>query len=354
MNFAKRLLLSGVIGWGVTMGSLACSGGQPAPSPEPVVSPTLIVASPTPEEQDVVTVKYPSLYLSANSATVLLDKVKGGFQIYTLPDLTPRWSADSYENIVDVILSPSGNQAALWTTADNALELLGREPEQSYALPYRRARIQGLTLADSGDRMVLLAAPDTGQAQSRLEIWSLPPGDKPVAAIELPVANSGRVLANGEFSRFAVRFGNDKFTAVYDWAKQDEPLTLLWQETDPNHSPTDLALYHDWVWAVQDEGPLGWFGTDEPVQLPGNLRDRLRFSPTGSHLLVYRVEKSIDVTTAEVLFRLFDLNSLHQTKQVSHVINNHNNAVFGLSADLELFELRATRAATLEFRELGW
>jgi hypothetical protein len=115
-----------------------------------------------------------------------------------------------------------------------------------------------------------------------------------------------------------------------------------------------LTLYQDWVWAVQDEGPLGWLGANEPVQLPGNLRDRLRFSPTGSHLLVYRVEKNVDVTTAEVLFRLFDLNSLTEIKRVSHVIENSHTAIFGLSNELELFEVRATREATLEFKELGW
>ena len=333
--------------------TLAC-GNQPGPSPEITASPTFIVASPTLEEQDVATVKYPSLYLSANSATVLLDTVRGGFQIYALPDLTPRFREDSYENIVDVILSPSGDSVAVWTTEDNGLRLLGSEPAQSYSLPYRRPRIQGLTLADSGDKMIVLTAQESEQAGSSLEIWSLPPGDKPLAAIEVPAAHGGRVLANGGFSRFAVRFGNDKFTAVYDWTEPAETLSLLWQETDPNHSPTDLTLYQDWVWAVQDEGPLGWLGANEPVQLPGNLRDRLRFSPTGSHLLVYRVEKNVDVTTAEVLFRLFDLNSLTEIKRVSHVIENSHNAIFGLSNELELFEVRATREATLEFKELGW
>ena len=196
---------------------------------------------------------------------------------------------------------------------------------------------------------------DDAENDGALEIWSLPPGNAPLASIDVPISEfEGTVVANGPFSTFAVRLGNDQFTAVYTWAGASDEVSLLWEEVDPAQSPADLALYKDWVWAVQDEGLLGWYKTDPPIQLAGTLRDRLRFSPSGDYLLAYRVEENVDLMTANILFRLIDLTTQDQIKQTTHLVKDRINAHFILADDLSLFELRLTGEIRLEVKELGW
>jgi hypothetical protein len=105
---------------------------------------------------------------------------------------------------------------------------------------------------------------------------------------------------------------------------------------------------------VQANAIAGWHQEKPPVELPATLREHLIYSPTGSHLLMYRGEETINVTSQKMLFRLFDLTSLKEIKRATHVIQNYNNANFALTKDLSLLELRATRDGNLAVEELEW
>lgn len=302
----------------------------------------------------MTTVIYPTLQLSNNGAVAVLDRVDAGFQVYSVPALEQRFAEDSYENIFEVLLSPSGTRIGLWTT-DNSLLVIDAEGQTSYPLPHPRSNIRSLTIADSGNKLGLLRVESNGQGA--LEIWSLPPDDMPVAAIDLPVLDQALVTADNTFSTFMVQsrmsVGSKQFNAIYRLDSSDE-LSAVWQTDDPNLEPADTALYGDWVWLVQEDGLEGWRQGEGPHTLPGTLRDRVRFSPDGGHLLAYRVEQHVDVTSAKMLFRLFNLASLEEIKSVTHTVENNSTAHFVLADDLSLLELRATREAQLDIKTLSW
>lgn len=311
----------------------------------------------------MVKVIYPSLRLAANGSVALLENVNQGFKVYSLPNLDLRFSQESVENVVNVVLSSSGTSVGVHTTADELLVVTASQ-RHSYKLPISRDRIRGLTLSDAGDKVAILSINEAENSASNpkdngaLEIWSLPPGERPLASIQLPLFDSAVVSANGAFSIFAVRsttsVGNNQFMGVYKSVGTDGNLSPLW--TEPESSPTRsaVALYNDWVWAVQKDAIAGWHNDAPPVTLPGTLREHLIFSPTGSHLLAYRGEESMGVTSTKMLFRLFELSSLKQVKQVTHVIEDDANAHFVLSDSLALLELRATREGEIKRQELSW
>jgi len=78
------------------------------------------------------------------------------------------------------------------------------------------------------------------------------------------------------------------------------------------------------------------------------------FSRDGRHLLVYRVEEVIEVTSARILFRLIDLASLDEGRRTSHVVADRQGAQFALDADLDLVEVRVTRVGELKVETLDW
>lgn len=302
----------------------------------------------------MTTVIYPTLQLSNNGAVALLDRVDAGFQVYSVPDREQRFAENSYENIFEVLLSPSGTRIGLWTN-DNSLLVMDANGQTSYSLPYPRSNIRSLAVADSGDKVGLLRL--DGNGQGALEIWSLPPRDTPVAAIDLPLFDQAFITTDNTFSTFVVqtrmRVGSQQFNAIYRLDSSGD-LSAVWQTNDPNLEPADVALYGDWVWLVQADTLEGWRQGEGPHTLPGTLRDRVRLSPDGRHLLAYRVEQHVEVTSAKILFRLFDLASLEEIKSVTHTVENNSTAHFVLSADLSLLEVRATREAQLEIKALSW
>lgn len=310
----------------------------------------------------MVIVRHPTLTISANSATVLLDTVQAGFQVYdALPELKPRLGQDSYENIAQVILSSSGTAVGLWTT-NNELTVLTAGSSQTYPLPHPPAQIRALALADAGDKVAILLAfaastlKAPAERNGALEIWTLPVQAKPLATLEIPVLDRVQLAANGSLSKFFVHStastGSPQVTGIY--AGQGEEIVSLWSTTDPGQEPTDAALYGEWVWLTQADTLEGWRDITSPVQLSGTLRDRLQFSPDGNHLLAYRVEKNVSIISAEILFRLFDLNSLTEIRQITHTVEQPTEAHFVLSPELELLELRATQEAQVSIKELSW
>jgi hypothetical protein len=315
------------------------------------------------QEPNMVKVIYPSLRLVANGSTVLLDKVNQGFQVYSVPDLTLRLSKDSYQDIVSVVLSNSGQSVGVHTTA-NELVLLTSAQRNKYKLPRNREFIRSLAISDVGDRLAILAVDNSANASSNdqengvLEIWSLPLGDRPLAAIKLPVFDSAAVTANGAFSSFAVQstgsIGSQQFIGVYQYTQTTGTLSAKWTESGDSSKSIAVALYKDWVWAVQAKSLVGWHQNAAPIELPGTPREHLIYSPTGSHLLAYRGEESINLTSEKTLFRLFDLSLLKEVKQTTHVIEDRQNAQFVLSKDLSLIELRANRDGKIQMKELGW
>lgn len=318
---------------------------------------------PSSKAPNMVKVIYPRLRLVANGSIVLLDKVDQGFQVYSVPDLTLRFSNDSYQDIVSVLLSNSGQSVGVHTTT-NELLLLTSSQDTKYKLPRNREFIRSLAISDGGDKLAVLAVDNPANASNNvqengvLEIWSLPLGARPLASIKLPVLDSGALTANGAFSSFAVQstasVGNRQFMGVYQYTQTTGTLSPQW--TEPGDSPKRLAvaLHDDWVWAVQADALVGWHHNTTPIELPGTLGEHLVYSPSGSHLLAYRGEETINVTSQKMLFRLFDLSSLKEVKRATHIIDDRSNAHFVVSKDLSLLELRVNRDGEIKIKELGW
>jgi hypothetical protein len=309
----------------------------------------------------MTTIINPSLELTANGAVALLDTVNQGFKVYELPALTLQTEQDSYENVFGVILSSSGTAVAVRTMTDE-LEVITSSKRQSYQLPWQREQIRALAVADAGNQVALLVVATTAavgaSSNGRLEIWSLPPADEPLASVPLPLYDYAALTANDDLSTLTVytatNLGNNQFSGVYIFTSADGQLTPLWTESGAELTHIHVTPYADWVWAVQADGLTGWHGSDPPVTLPGTLREQLIFSPTGNHLLVYQVMEVTDMTTASILFRLFDLSSQQEIKRTTEVVEQYNMAHFALSEDLALFAVRVTAAGHITLSELAW
>ena len=84
------------------------------------------------------------------------------------------------------------------------------------------------------------------------------------------------------------------------------------------------------------------------------MRERTIFAPDGGHLLAYRAEEVIEITSARMLFRLIDLATLDEVRRANHLIADRQGAQFALDAGLRLVEVRVTRAGELAARRLEW
>jgi hypothetical protein len=315
----------------------------------------------SPQESNMSKVIYPSLRLAANGSTVLLDRVDRGFQVYSIPDLAVRSSNDSYRDIVNVVLSNSGKSVGI-QTIPNEISMLTADRNSKYKLPINSSSIRSLAISDVGDKLAIITVDNSPNTSDRvrengvLEIWSLPLGDRPLASIELPVFDFVMLSANGTFSSFAVRstasIGNKQFVGVYQYTQGK--LSPKWTESGDSIESIAVALHRDWIWAVQADNLVGWHQTSTPIKLPGTAREHLIYSPTGTHLLAYRGEATINVTSQKTLFRLFDLSSLREVRRIAHTIDDISNAQFVLSKDLALLELRATKDSKIAVKELAW
>ncbi len=307
-------------------------------------------------------VRYPTLRLSANGASVLLDTVTRGFVVYEVPGLRPRFGRDSYENVQDVSLSSSGSCAAI-RTREGGLVVLDETGDRAYRLPHPPERIRSLAISDAGDSVALLVVEsepvpeESSTDNGRLEIWSLPAGSAPSASCRLPLFGGGTVSANASAARLGVYSATTletaQFIGVYD-RQDDGTLAPLWVEWGPSLARITVTVGGDWAWAVEPGALVGWCAGEPPVRLPGSLGDRLVFAPDYGHLLAYCIQETVAVTSVRVLFRLFDLATLAESRRVSHVIEDDVDAHFALSGDLSLLELRATREGGVVGRELGW
>jgi hypothetical protein len=335
----------------------------------PTAQPNQVIYSSS-KEPAMTTVVYPSLQLSANGSTALLDKLQEGFQVYSVPELQLRLGEVSYTDLVKVVLSSSGTSLGVQTTADELI-LLSDTHRPKYPLPRKRKFIRSLAISDSGDKLAILSVDQpqsnsTNQDKGILEIWSLSGSDakkersrdRPLATIKLPLLDSSVVTANGTFSTFAVHststLGNRQFMGVYRYDLAKGELLPLWEEQGVSLKRISVALFNDWVWAVQANEIAGWYQGNFAVEIPAKLREHLIYSPTGSHLLTFRGEETLNVTTQKMLFRLFDLVSLKEIKRATHIIQNYNNTSFALSKDLSLLELSVTRDLKIERKELEW
>jgi hypothetical protein len=190
-----------------------------------------------------------------------------------------------------------------------------------------------------------------------LEVWSLPPGEVPLAGVALPAIGRGAVTGNPGFSRIglvATTAGDGPdFRAVYAVpAGASGELMALSIEGGAPLAGTAVALSDEWTWLARADGLAGWRdGETEPVVLPGTAFERLVFSPTGSHLLAARVERLAGITGAEMLFRLIDLTTLTEVARATHVVERESEAHPAVSPDLGLLILRATRAGEIEMQE---
>jgi hypothetical protein len=219
--------------------------------------------------------------------------------------------------------------------------------------------VRAVAPSDDGDLVACLIAGGAegggDGGQSRLLITASVTGEA-VAAVGLPVHDSGFVLANDDCSLILAgsseRLGDRRVVRAF--VREDDELRPLWTEGTAPGAYGALALYGDWVFAATAEGIVGWRRDGERVSLPGSMRERMIFSRDGRHLLVSRVEEVIEVTSARTLFRLIDLSSLDEARRVSHVVKDRGGAQFALDTDLDLLEVRVTRGGELVVERIDW
>lgn len=303
----------------------------------------------------------PSLQLPSSRNTVLLDTVNNGFQVYTLPDLQLLFSRDSYENVQNFFLSGSGAIVGVLTINDE-LELFSQTSSTQYQLPYSISAIRSLVVSDTADKVAMLVVDiQNGQlGNGRLEIWSLPFGEQPLSTLSIPLFDFGFITTSPSFNTLALysadNLGNQAFASVYYYESENHTLTSVWTESgqDVPQIPSHVVISDNWVWTVKNTGIEGLQRGETPVQLNGTLRDRLIISPNGQYLLVYRGLESINTSTVKMLFRLVDLSSQQEIRQVSHPIENASFTQFVLTDDLNLLGLQVTEEAQIELIELGW
>jgi hypothetical protein len=234
----------------------------------------------------------------------------------------------------------------------------------AYTLPGGRGRILDMAISDAGDRLAILvlvdpkASGEQAKDNGRLEIWSLPAGGTPVASVPVTLFEYAFVAANGSFSAFSVysarMSGTSKAMEVFFFDSGPGTLSPLSEEHPFAARWIHAALHGDWVWVVQEDALVGWQPGKAPVELPATVGDQLVFSPGGEHLLAYRVVRVVEDTSAEILFRLFDLGTLEEVKRVTRLIVDDSEAHFALSPGLSLLVLRLGDDSQLQIQELGW
>lgn len=332
----------------------------------PSATPSGGTLTPAPTEQDkatMVTMLFPELYLSTNGATALLDKTFGHIEVYGIPGLERRYADESVKGLDGVALSSSGTAVAL-RTFGNRLTVVDAGGPRTYALPGDRGRILDMAISGAGDMAAILtlvdpqAPGDQAKDNGRLELWPLPTGESPVASVRVPLFDYGFVTANESFSAFSVysarTSGTNKSMEIFLYDPGQGALRPLSEEHAFAAQWLQAALHGDWVWVVQEDALVGWQPGKTPVRLPGTVGDQLVFSPDGDHLLAYRVARVVEDTSAEILFRLFDLGTLKEVKRVTHLVAGDSEAHFALSPGLSLLVLRVAEGTQLEIEELGW
>jgi hypothetical protein len=242
-------------------------------------------------------------------------------------------------------------------TFSRRLTLVDAGGAHAYTLPADSGPIVDMSVSDAGDRIALLRRVQQ-QGDGRIEVWSLPTGDEPLASVEFPLYDSAFVTANGSFSAMSVysarTSGAERAMQIYVYDSDRGALRPLSEEHPFASQWISAAVCGEWVWVVQEEGLVGWRPGQAPIELPGAVGDRLAFSPSGDHLLAYRVLRVTTATSAEVLFRVIDLSSLEEIKRVTHLIADDSEAQFALTPNLGLLELRLSFEGQLQVEELSW
>ncbi len=308
-------------------------------------------------------IAFPKLYLATNGTAALLDKANGQIEVYSIPDLTLQSRHEEAANIDEFMISASGTTVA-WRSSIHTLTVVGPAGQKSYDLPSDRGRLLNMAISDAGDQVAMLFFLELQNPRGELkqngalEIWALPPGDQPVATMPVVLFDYGFVEADGPFSTLSVRSGKrsggQHFGDVFRYNPEQKSMATLDVAQTNTSQWIQMTLFDQWAWGVQSDKIVGWDPTGNPVQLAGKVGDQLRFSPAGDYLLAYRVEKVIEDSSAEMLFRLIDLASLEEVKQVRQVIQDDQGAQFVLTDDLSLVEVRITVDVNLEIRDVEW
>lgn len=304
----------------------------------------------------MTTIAYPSLRLSSAKTSVLVDHVRAGFKVYTLPDLREVLAQSSYRGIYKVYLSSSGRSVG-WTTTANELVIQANQPI-SYPMPYTYHQVRALALGDTTDKVALLVYdPST---EGRLEIWTLPFGSQPLTTQPFTILGQEELGVNPSFDVLAAHsnnsMGNQAMTGIYRYNPQERILSTLWTDTTaqaPSVS-ANMILNDEWVCVVTGSALLGWDRTGAKVNLPGALRDNVALSADGKYLLVYRSEKIIETNKTQYVFQLIEMASQREVRQVSHAIDQSTPVDFVLGEDLSILELRVTQDGQFQHTSWDW
>ncbi|MGH2532459.1 MAG: hypothetical protein ACRDJW_09145 [Thermomicrobiales bacterium] len=300
-------------------------------------------------------VVYPSARLSANGATALVDTVDDGWRVRDLPSGRVRWDLAQEADLAHVALSASGNAVA-WVEERGQVTILTGAGRIRGDLPAPRERIRAIAISDNGDHVAVLRAAGEDGTNGELLLIRREARDEAIAGTELPVYDSGFILANDDCSLLAVRSSStiDEQQHSEAFVRDEGLLRPLWTKGTAPVSHGALALYGEWLFAATADGLAGWRRTGVQLTVPGSMRERMIFSPDGSHLLASVAEEVIDVTSARMRFRLIDLASLTETRFTSHLIEGRRGAQFVLDTALDLFEVRVTKAGEVAVKMLGW
>jgi hypothetical protein len=293
----------------------------------------------------------PHVVLSANGASAFVDTAGRVARVFELPGGSVRWALGDVDELDFGSLSASGNALA-WVGENDELMVKTDRGKTAGRLPSSRDRLRAVAPSDTGDRAACLVA---GGGESRLVIAASGTSDA-ISTVEIPVFDSGFILVNDDCSLLVVgtseHVGERHFTGAF--VRDGNELRALWTERTAPSAHGAIALYGEWVFAATDGEITGWRRNGERVSLPGSMRERMIFSRDGRHLLVYRVDEVIEVTSARTLFRLIALPSLDEVRRTNHVIEDRQGAQFVLGDDLDVHEVRVTRAGELDVERLGW
>ncbi len=303
----------------------------------------------------MVTVLHPRARLSVNGAAAIVDRTSdGGFSVIDLPSGEVRLERTSYDDVFDMLISPSAARVGLITQKGAQLEVIGPGAAKgTFAMP--RQRPLAAALSDGGDRLALLVTdPATMVGRGAIELWTLPPGPSPAARVEVPVLDSGELTGDGAFDVLAystvATFGGGAHDGVF--RRSGNGFAEVWGDGRPRRFVT--AAFAGWIWGAAPEDLVGQRGDEAMVRLSTGARSRFRFSPHGDHLLVQRNEGLAGPHEVRMSYRLFSLASLTEVDRAALTVPYGDDAAYVVGPDLGLYKVRPDEHRRVAVQRIPW
>lgn len=294
----------------------------------------------------------PRLSLSADGRLALIDDRQGFLQLYTLPGGTPVLAVESNPFVYLTSLSNAGSVVA--TLSEKGVVEIASVggPAEQFELPERAGLVQQMLVADDGRGLLFLAVNETGE-DWRLDRWSLPFGDGPLATLAVSRPERPRLVTNGQLDRVMYWDDDEDGRAgLYALAAEEGRFEMLWRDAA---RPVMALMNDDWSWLVVESGLRGWRRDGSEARYPGSLRERLIFA-SQSQLLVYGGVVSDELMAPNetmMRFRLLDLESGRESGRLERPVDSASLARFMVSEGLVVHAVQAEFEGELVVTALG-